>query len=128
MFFIYIAVWCACFIILMFSLEDILLIGLLLIVTAMFFISYAASSRAADAIILLAGVTMGKGTQFLLQSGKRKAESGNISDLQPSTFNHFLSAWSCCWLFRRGGIWKRQALIMGRAGWGFGIIQIFTEC
>ncbi len=81
------AVWCGTFIFLTFNLKDILLIGLLLIAIFVYFIGEAPSWRMADAIILLAGVTMGKGAQFMLQSGKRKAESGNNSDLQPSTFN-----------------------------------------
>ncbi len=59
-----IAVWCGSFIFLTFSLNDLPLIGLLLIAIAAFFIGYALSLEAADAIILLAGVTLGKGARF----------------------------------------------------------------
>ena len=64
------AVWFSTFLFLTFSRKDLPLIGLLFIAIAAYFIGYAAS-REPDAIILLAGVTLGKGTQFLL---KRKAE------------------------------------------------------
>jgi hypothetical protein len=64
------AIWCGTFIFLSFCQKDIPLIGLLLIAIAVYFIGYDASSRATDALILLAGVTMGKGTAFLLNSGK----------------------------------------------------------
>src|ERR1700679_3460780 len=53
-------IWSGSFIFLPFSLNDLRLTGLMLIAIAAYFIGYAASSRAADAIILLAGVTMGK--------------------------------------------------------------------
>jgi prepilin-type N-terminal cleavage/methylation domain-containing protein len=84
-------IWCGAFFFVTFSLNDLPLIGLLFIAITMFFIGYTASP-ATDAITLLATVTMGRGTGFLLkaESGKResgKRESGNISDLQPSTFN-----------------------------------------
>jgi O-antigen ligase len=81
------AVWCGSFIFLTFSPKDLPLIGLLLIAIAAFFIGYAAQS--VDAVILLAGVTLGRGTRFFLKSGKRnppspgfgaaRAESGNDS-------------------------------------------------
>ena len=74
------AIWCSTFIFLTFSLKDLPLIGLLLIAIFAFFIGNASSQPALDAIVLLAGVTLGRGTQFLLQSGKRKAESGNGSN------------------------------------------------
>ena len=60
------AVWCGTFIFLTFSLKDLTLIGLLLIAIAAFFISQAASRPAVDAIILLAGVTLGRGVRVLL--------------------------------------------------------------
>jgi O-antigen ligase len=68
------SLWCVTFIFLTFSLKDLPLIGLLLIAIATYFIG-TADHPAADAIILLAGVTLGRGTQFLLQSRKRKAEN-----------------------------------------------------
>jgi hypothetical protein len=55
-----IAVWCNSFIFLTFSRSDLPLIGLLLIAIAAFFIGYAASLWTTDAIILLAGVMLGK--------------------------------------------------------------------
>jgi len=70
-------VWCGTFLFLNFSLKDLPLIGLLLITIAICFISHAALSGT-DALTLLAGGTLGKGTNFILKSGKRKAESGNI--------------------------------------------------
>ena len=71
-----ITVWCACFLFLTFSLNDLPLIGLLLIVIAVYFIGYTASSRAVDAILLLFCVTLGKGARFFL-----KAESGNFCEI-----------------------------------------------
>ncbi len=79
------AVWCGSFIFLTFRHKDVPLIALLLIAIAAFFISYAASRPAVDAIILLAGVTLGKGTQFLLQGGKRIANSGNLLNAECGT-------------------------------------------
>jgi len=84
-----ITIWCGSFIFLTFRLNDLPLIGLLLIAVATYFIGYAESSRAADAIILLAGVTLGRGAQFLLQSGNnsefriQNSEFGDISELRP---------------------------------------------
>ncbi|CAM6004942.1 unnamed protein product [Sphagnum balticum] len=60
------AVWCSSFIFLTFGRRDLPLIGLLLIAIAMYFISYTASAPAADAIILLAGVTLGKAARFFV--------------------------------------------------------------
>ncbi len=71
------AIWCGTFIFLTFSRKDWPLIGLLLTAIFAYFVSYAGSSRAPDAIILLAGVTIGKGTQFLLKAdGRCKMEDG----------------------------------------------------
>jgi hypothetical protein len=77
-----IAVWCGTFIFLTFSLKDLPLIGLLIIATTAYFINYAVGLWLTDAVILLAGVTLGKETRFFLKSGKRKAESGNVSELR----------------------------------------------
>ncbi len=62
------AVWCVFFVFLSFSLNDLPLIGLLLIAIVAYFIGDAAASREPDAIILLAGVTLGKGTRVLLNA------------------------------------------------------------
>ena len=72
------AVWCGTFIFLTFSREDWPLIGLLLISIIAYFIGEAAASRAADALILLAGVTLGSGARFLLRQkaeGRRQKQS-----------------------------------------------------
>ena len=69
------AVWFGTFVFLTFSLQDLPLIALLLIATASFFISQAAARPAMDASILLAGATLGRGAQFLLNAecGTRSA-------------------------------------------------------
>jgi hypothetical protein len=74
------AVWCNCFTFLTFGRADWSLIGLLLIAMIAYFIGYMASSRAADALILFAGVTMGKGAKLLLKAEGGKRESGNFSN------------------------------------------------
>jgi hypothetical protein len=66
------AVWCGSFIFLTFSLNDLPLIGLLLIAIIMYFIGEAASWKIADAVILLAGVTLGKGVCVLLSRSSRR--------------------------------------------------------
>jgi len=69
---LWIIVWCGSLFLLKFSVNDFPLIGLLLIATASCFIGDAASQPSANAIILLAGVTLGKGARaFLEKSGKR---------------------------------------------------------
>lgn len=68
------AVWCASFIFLMFSLNDLPLIGLLLIAITMYFSGEAKSPQMVDATILLAGVALGKGACVLLNcSGGRES-------------------------------------------------------
>jgi len=71
------AVWCGSFIFLTFSRRDLPLIGLLVIAIAVYFISYKESSPGVDSIILLAGVTLGKGAAVLLKAdGRWKMEDG----------------------------------------------------
>lgn len=72
-----IAVWCGTFIFLTFSLKDLPLIGLLLIAIAAYFPGNAASSRAVDAIILLAGVTMGRAARFALRQNAQGTGHGH---------------------------------------------------
>jgi len=94
------AVWCGAFLFLTFSRRDLPLIGLLLIAISVYFIGYTAAARAADAIILLAGVTFGKGVSFLLSRSSRREsvltkkpeidQSGNQPTLTPS-FSHPMS-------------------------------------
>ncbi len=66
------AVWCGTFVFLTFRMKDLPLIGLLLIAIAAYFIGYAEASRATDAVILLFGVTFGKGVRVLLSSNSRR--------------------------------------------------------
>jgi O-antigen ligase len=71
------AAWCGTFLFLTFNLNDLLLIALLVIAVAAFFIGYAVSQPAMDAIILLAGVTLGKGVRFaLMEDGRWKIKDG----------------------------------------------------
>ena len=79
------ALWCGTFIFLMFSLSDLPLIGLLFIAIGAFFIGYSTSQPAVDALILLMGVTLGKGVEFFLKRRKQKAQSGNNI---PEVVNH----------------------------------------
>ena len=80
---VFIAVWCGSFLFLTFNRKDLPLIGLLLIAIAMYFIREVASSRAVGALILLAGVTLGRGARFTLNEEVRKknAEVENVSTL-----------------------------------------------
>jgi hypothetical protein len=91
-----IVAWCGTFLFLTFNRKDLLLIGLLLIAIAMYFIGEAASSRAVDALILLAGVTLGRGTRFFvgdevtsLISKPEKLETRNQSET-PYVVSYFL--------------------------------------
>jgi hypothetical protein len=73
------AVWCSTFIVLTFSLNDLPFIGLLLIAIAAYFIGNIASWQTADATILLAGITLGKGTRFaLMEDGRWKMEDSGL--------------------------------------------------
>src|ERR1039457_2955145 len=57
MLFATITVWCFCFIILRFKLDDVWLVGLLLIAIVMYFENYLSAFQPTKALILLAGVT-----------------------------------------------------------------------
>jgi len=91
-------IWCATFLFLTFRLNVLPLVGLLVIAIVAYFIG-TPDHPTTDALILLAGVTMGRGARFALaadcrwqmadgennlESGKRKAESENLSTLTPS--------------------------------------------
>ncbi len=81
---VFIAVWCGCFIFKTFSVNDLPLIGLLVIAISAYFIGYAAVSTTTDAIILLAGVTLGRGARVLFrQNEKRRTQKQSET---PSTF------------------------------------------
>jgi len=94
-----IAIWCGSFIFLTFSLNDLPLIGLLLIAIATYFIGYTASQPTVDAITLLASVTLGRGARFLLRpkaEGQRLKDAGEMQEnipefrIQNSEFRIFL--------------------------------------
>jgi prepilin-type N-terminal cleavage/methylation domain-containing protein/prepilin-type processing-associated H-X9-DG protein len=77
------AIWCGTFIFLTVSLNDLPLIGLLLIAMAVYFIGYSESSRAADVTIFLTGVTLGKGVRvFLSRSSRRESAPIEHSEIQ----------------------------------------------
>jgi hypothetical protein len=73
------AVWYAMLVFLTFSLRDSPMVGLIVIAVIEYFISYATLSGA-NAMTLLAGVTVGRGAWVLLKSGKRKAEMSRKSE------------------------------------------------
>jgi hypothetical protein len=86
------SIWCGTFLFLTFSRKDWLLICLLLMAIVHYFTGPAEFSRAADAVILLAAATLGRGARFALNEegrmkneeievGKQKAESGNIPEI-----------------------------------------------
>jgi O-antigen ligase len=64
-------IWCSNFLFLTFSVIDLPLIGLLLIAMVAYLIGDAAVWRETDAIILLAGATLGKGVRFALIGDRR---------------------------------------------------------
>jgi len=78
-----IIVWCGTFVFPTFTLNDLPLIGLLLIAMSAFFISQAVSRPAVDAIILLAGVTFGKGAGFFLKAEDRGQKTEQSTGIRP---------------------------------------------
>ena len=80
------SVWFITFVFLAFSRKDVPLIGLLLIAIAAFFISQSAARPTLDAIILLAGVTLGRGTQFLLNAECGVQSAENRTEFRTSNF------------------------------------------
>jgi len=106
-------VWFGTFVFLIFSLKDLPLIGLLLIAIASFFISQAASRPATDAIILLAGATLGRGTRFLLTRSSRR-ESAPIEQSE----------------IRDQGLWIDQSGLTSAATFLTGLILLlaFSSC
>jgi O-antigen ligase len=85
-----IAVWCCSFILLMFSRNDWPLISLLFIAIAAFFIGYATSSQEVDAVILLAGVTLGRGVKFFVGDEVTSLISKNEKIETPYVVSYFL--------------------------------------
>src|SRR5665213_1922032 len=89
------AVWCGTFLFLTFSRKDLPLVGLLLIAIVLYYINYAASSRATDAIIFLAGMTVGRGARFALMGDGRwkigdRENSFEIVDRKSAIVNFLL--------------------------------------
>jgi O-antigen ligase len=83
---VFISVWCGCFIFMTFSVNDLPLIGLLVIAISAYFIGYAAVSTTTDAIILLAGVTLGRGVRVLFkqnEEGRTQKQSETPSTFTP---------------------------------------------
>ena len=127
--------WCGFFLLLTFSRNDLLLIGLLLIAMIMYFISHVAGLRRMEHYaMLLAGVTLGKWARVLLspklERRRQRAEGGSDPDLRSSKFEvrTFLVGLDCCCLSPHGGIWIWGATITAHDGWGFGIIPMTTAC
>jgi hypothetical protein len=77
MLFTTIAIWCFLFIIFRFKLDDAWLVGLLLIATVMFFKNYLSAFQPTKAIILLTGVTLGKGGAFFFNNRNSCGVSGH---------------------------------------------------
>jgi O-antigen ligase len=77
MLFATITVWCFCFIILRFKLDDVWLVGLLLIAIVMYFENYLSAFQPTKAIILLAGVTLGRGGAFLFNNRNSQGVFGH---------------------------------------------------
>ena len=73
-----ISVWCSTFLFLTLNLNDLPLIGLLLIAMAAYFIGYTGLPPV-DAIILLAGITLGKGVKVSLKSNRKEHKLENRS-------------------------------------------------
>ena len=65
-------VWCGTFLFLTFSRKDWPLLGLLLVAIVHYFTVASEFVRAADAIILLAGLTLGRGARALLSGSSRR--------------------------------------------------------
>jgi O-antigen ligase len=71
------AAWCGCFIFLTFRRGDLPLIGLLLIAITGYFVGRVVSWKMEDAVILFAGVTVGRGIRFVLEEcGRWKIVDG----------------------------------------------------
>lgn len=71
-------VWCGTFIFLTFNLDDLPLLGLLIIAIAASFIGSAVTWREPDVVTLSAGITLGKAAQLFLKDRKWKAEGGIV--------------------------------------------------
>jgi hypothetical protein len=70
------AAWSSVFILLTFNLNDLALMGVLLVAIYTYFIEYAAYWHGMDASIFFAGIMMGKGAGFFFKNGEGKMDSG----------------------------------------------------
>lgn len=75
-------VWCITLIFLNFHWRDLLLVGLLFVAIFQFYAGPSGFPRTADVLFLFSGVTLGKGTQFLLKRGNRKAERSHYQNAE----------------------------------------------
>ncbi len=75
------AIWCSTFLFPTFSINDLPLLGLLVIAVAMYCVGYTATWQMSDHITLLFGATLGKGFRFALKSGKQKVDSGTAYEI-----------------------------------------------
>ncbi len=71
------AIWCGAFLFLTFNLTDLPIVGLLLIAIAAYFICYATFWLETDALTFLAGMTLGRGACFALESRSQRPEISN---------------------------------------------------
>jgi O-antigen ligase len=78
------SIWCGTFVFLTFSQRDWPLLTLLLVALAWYAIGHEESLRVMDAVILLAGVTLGKGLRFALKVDGRLqvADGENILEIE----------------------------------------------
>jgi hypothetical protein len=113
-----ITVWCVIIISLTFSLNDLSLIGLLLIAITIYFIGYTAVLPIENTTILLAGVTFGKGARFLLKAESEIILSGLVVLLAFSAWWHLDMA--CAYHGSRWmGLWDNPntyGMLMGAGG------------
>ena len=82
LFYIYILVWCVCFVLLLFSTEDILLIGLLLVGGFFYAVKYPTAFRSMEALVFLCGITLGKAAKFVF---KPRAEAQGLKAESPNS-------------------------------------------
>jgi hypothetical protein len=87
---LWITVWGGSLFLLKFNANDLPLIGLLLIAIAVCFIGDTASQPTANAIIFLAGVTLGKGTRVFLGKGEKWPPVPKRSESGKSAVRNFL--------------------------------------
>jgi len=97
-----IVVWCGFFIVLDFSLKDLLLVGLLLIAITNYCVDVPVSSMAVDVTTLLMGITLGRGAKSLLipqgrcrmwRSSQKSASKSSLCSIRSGAVGNRCS---CC--------------------------------